>query len=124
MSSPRAILRTHARTIADAAALHLRSMLGEAPTGTVELNLTAIDRAWPSGGARFSAHPLVRKRNANAGTTAPAAAAAATFVFEAIWPGMGNLWKQIAVFAEPSGVLSVPLQAGCALVRARRVAGA
>jgi len=96
-------------------------MLGEAPTGTVELNLTAIDRAWPSGGARLSAHPLVRKRNANADA---APAAAATFVFEALWPGMGNLWKQIAVFAEPSGVLSVPLQAGCALVRARRVAGA
>jgi hypothetical protein len=115
----------HARAIADAAALHLRSMLGEAPTGTVELNLTAIDRAWPSGGARYSAHPLVRKRNANAApAAAAAAAAAATFVFEAIWPGMGNLWKQIAVFAEPSGVLSVPLQAGCALVRARRVAGA
>ena len=56
MSSPRAILRMHARAIADAAALHLRSMLGEAPTGTVELNLTAIDRAWPSGGARYSAH--------------------------------------------------------------------
>ena len=124
MSSPRAILRMHARAIADAAALHLRSMLGEAPTGTVELNLTAIDRAWPSGGARYSAHPLVRKRNANAAPAAAAAAAAATFVFEAIWPGMGNLWKQIAVFAEPSGVLSVPLQAGCALVRARRVAGA
>jgi hypothetical protein len=32
--------------------------------------------------------------------------------------------KQIATSAEPSLVLSVPLQAGCALVRARRIASA
>ena len=74
------------------AALLFPVMLGEAPTGTVELNLTAIDRAW----AGKSTHPLVRKRAAaaaseSAGAGAGAPAAAASFIFEAIWPGQGNI---------------------------------
>jgi len=115
-------------------ALLLPVMLGEAANGTAELNLTAIDRAWPAGGdARRSAHPLVRKRaaeraaagEATAATAAAAAtaeAAAATYEFEALWPGRGGAWAPLASWTQPSGVLSVPLEAGCALVRARRVA--
>ena len=134
-------------------ALLLPVMLGEAPSGTVELNLTAIDRAWPAGSdARESTHPLVRKRAAECAAAAAAAAAASaaaasaaaaaaaaaapaalapvpapaadTYVFEVIWPGSGNIWRALTTWSQPSGVLSVPLQAGAALVRARRISGA
>jgi hypothetical protein len=114
------------RDAADAALL-LPVALGEAPGGTVELNLTAIDRVWPAGGARRSAHPLVRKRAAEREEcggrrpAAPAAPAAYTYVFEALWPGRGDAWAPVATWAQPSGVLAVTLQSGCALVRARRV---
>jgi hypothetical protein len=108
------------------AALLLPVMLGEAPNGTAELNLTAIDRVWPAGGARNSAHPLVRKRAAErtAAGGEVVDAAGASYVFEAIWPGRGNIWQTIATWTESSGVLSVPLQSGCALVRARRIPAA
>jgi len=106
------------------AALLLSVMLADAPDGTAVLNLTAIDRVWPAAGPGASAHPLVRARARARGRAAPAPApAAVTYVFEALWPGE-TAWAPLTQWSEPSGLLSVPLQVSCALVRARRVAAA
>jgi len=113
---------------ADAAdvALLVPVMLGEQPAGTVEVNLTCIRRVWDAP-ASDSAHPLVRvrarARAAAANPAAPAAAAAsASYVVEALFPGQGSAWAQVAgPYDVGSFVVPVALQSGAALVRVRRV---
>ena len=106
--------------------LLLPVMLGEAPGGTVALNLTRISRVWPTAGPQESSHPLVRARaraRARADSDIPPAAPA-SYLFEALWPGQGATWMAIAgPFSTDSMAVQVVLQSGAALVRVRRVAG-
>ena len=105
-------------------ALLIPVVLGADANGTVTLNLTCISRVWPADAAD-SAHPLVRKRARARATAAPliGAAAAPTYIFEAMWPGgAGDAWTTIAgPFDADSALVNVTLQSGGALVRARRV---
>jgi hypothetical protein len=94
-------------------------MLGEAANGTVALNLTGISRLWPAAAAGESVHPLVRKKNAH--NAAAPSTTVTSYVIEAIWPGAGDAWTQIAgPFTTDSMVVQVELQSNATLVRARR----
>jgi hypothetical protein len=100
-------------------ALVLPVVRGLDPAGTVILNLTRIDRVFAAG----AEHPLVRDRRAVEGLPAwGGITSSSSFVFEVLYPGVGSVWQPLSTSTAPSLLLPVPLQEGCAVVRARVVA--